>query len=308
MKKLITLLMILMMIFTFAACGGGNVTPQDEGGGEGTEVSQDNDANVEDPNAPVSSVNDAIGRGSYTKHDSDDAQDLLAAMGLTKYMGGEIIYATQFEDDNSGTVYINETTIEDCINYCKSLSGTTPAYEESNSNGKYVNYVSKNDGYEFNIKFFEDLQKKTYKLNGEDTTDEWQVEIDFTPLANEKQDAPSGPAIAEGWEIPEYPYGELVYTKYDDNGNVTSLYFNNTTVNECHDYCLTLEKAGYLEVTNNDIHEDSDGLGNYILYNAMHPSSYITYEISYEYDNMEHTIDTDSGEVAFQVVISNRGK
>ena len=59
---------------------------------------------------------------------------------------------------------------------------------------------------------------------------------------------------------------------------------------------------------NPDIHEDSDGLGKYIMYGPMHPSSYTQYVVSYEYSNMEHTVDTPDGEVAYQVVISNRGK
>lgn len=114
--------------------------------------------------------------------------------------------------------------------------------------------------------------------------------------------------IADGWEIPEYPHGELVHTEYDESGVATAFYFNNTTIDECHEYCLALESAGYMEMTNHDIHEDPDGLGNSILYNAMHPSSYVVYEVDYGYDKMEHTADTPDGEVAYQLVIRNKGK
>ncbi|MDO4540810.1 MAG: hypothetical protein Q4B48_06920 [Syntrophomonadaceae bacterium] len=119
-------------------------------------------------------------------------------------------------------------------------------------------------------------------------------------------DTPSGPVIAEGWEIPEYPHGELVYTEYDDNGAVHSLYFNNTTIEECHEYCVALESAGYYEVMNKNIHDDSSG--RWMLYQGMHPSSYTNYQVSYPSDTTGDTVDTPDGEVAYQLVITNRGK
>ena len=315
MKKIVAILLAVLLVVSLVACGStGNESGQGGSGSEGSSQSGGNsgggsggNAENTDPNAPVSSVKNAAGRGSYIKHKEEDAQELLVSMGLPEYPDGEILYANQFEDDNSGTVYIKDTTLDECVSYCQSLSGVSPAYADSNSNGKYVKYTCKNDKYEFTIKFFEKEQERSYTSNGEPAKDVWQAEIDFTPLSG-GTDAPGGPVIAEGWEIPEYPYGELVYTKYDENGAVVSLYFNNTTLEECHAYCKELEALGYLEVMNPDIHEDSDGLGKYIMYGPMHPSSYTQYVVSYEYSNMEHTVDTPDGEVAYQVVISNRGK
>lgn len=315
MKKIIALLLTLALLFSLAACGGGDdeKTPSnDDKTPSSSQQQQQNtpdpdDDEPSDPNAPVSSVNNAAGRGSYTKHNAEDAQELLVSMGLPEYPGGEILYATEFEEGD-GTVYIKDTTLDECVSYCQSLSGVSPAYADSNSNGKYVNYACEGNGFAFTIKFFAEEQEKSYTSNGNPVTDVWQAEIDFTPSGGGSGDAPSGPVIADGWEIPEYPYGELVYTEYDDSGAVVSLYYDNSTVEECHEYCMTLVNAGYLEVMNPDIHEDSDGLGRWMLYGAMHPSSYINYEISYEYDKMEHTVNTPDGEVAYQLVISNRGK
>ena len=317
MKKIISLLLTLVLILSLTACGGGNneeTSSNDEKKLSSNKQQEETVPETEkqdepsDPNAPVSSVNNAVGRGSYIKHDSEDSQELLVSMGLPEYSDGEIIYTTQFEDDNSGTVYIKGTSCDECINYCQSITGVTPAYTESNSNGKYVNYTCVGNGFEFTIKFFEIEQEKSYTSNGEPKTDIWQAEIDFVPIDISSMESSVDSASTDEWEIPDYPYGELVYTKYDESGAIVSLYYNNTTVEECHEYCLDVENKGFLEVTNHDIHEDSDGLGNYIHYIAMHPSSYINYEISYEYDNMEHTVDTPDGEVNYQLVISNRGK
>ncbi len=298
MKKWLSILMVLMMMFTLTACGGGEVEQQEANNNDVVEQPADE-------NAPVSSIGLAADKGSYVKMDAEDSQELLAAMGLPEYPVGEIIFGSQFEADNSGTIYINNTTLDECVSYCESISNVSPAYEASNSNGEYLKYAFANDNYEFTVKYFAAQQERSYKLNGEPAKDIWQAEIDFTPIAG---DVPEGPVIVEGWEIPEYPYGEVVYTEYDENGAIVSLYFNNTTVDECHAYCIEVENKGFMEVTNNDIHEDSDGLGKYIHYIAMHPSSYINYEISYEYSEMEHTVATTDGEVAYQLVISNRGK
>ena len=317
MKKLFALLLALMMVLSLAACGGGDdeKTPSnDDKTPSSSQQQQQEDKTPEadkqdepsDPNAPVSSVNNGVGR-SYTKHDAGDAQELLVSMSLPEYPGGEILYANEFEEGD-GTVYIKDTTFDECVSYCQSLSGVSPAYADGNSNGKYVNYACEGNGFAFTIKFFAEEQEKSYKLNGNPVTDVWQAEIDFTPTGGGSGDATSGPVIADGWEIPEYPYGELVYTEYDDSGAAVALYFNNTTIEECHEYCLTLESAGYLEVFNNDIHEDDDGLGRWMDYIGMHPSSYINYQVDYPSEKMEHTVNTPDGEVAYQLVISNRGK
>ncbi|MBQ3510111.1 MAG: hypothetical protein IJA90_08875 [Peptococcaceae bacterium] len=300
MKKWLSILLVFMMMFTLTACGGG--------GGEADQQEANNNEAVEQPadeNAPVSSISLAADKGSYWSMDAADAQELLVSMGLPEYPDGEIIYGSQFESDNSGTIYINNTSLDACVSYCESIANVSPAYAESNSNGEYLKYEFANDNYEFVVKYFAAAQERSYKRNGEPVKDTWQAEIDFTPVVN---DEPAGSAIADGWEIPEYPYGEVVYTEYDENGAVVSLYINNTTVEECHEYCIDVENKGFMEVTNNDIHVDSDGLGNYMHYIAMHPSSYINYEISYEYDGMEHTVATPDGEVPYQLVISNRGK
>ena len=86
------------------------------------------------------------------------------------------------------------------------------------------------------------------------------------------------------------------------------VYFNNTTIEECHEYCQTLVNAGYLEVMNPNIHDDDDGLGRYMLYGAMHPSSYRTYQVDYPSEKMEHTVDTPDGEVVYQLAITNTEK
>ena len=315
MKKYLAVAIALLMIFTLAACGGkgDDKAPAntDEKKPSSSQQQAQKPTEVDkpsDPNAPISSVNNAAGRGSYIKHNADDAQQLLVSMGLPKYSDGEIIYATQFKDDNSGTVYIKDTSLNECISYCLSLSGVSPVYADSNSNGKYINYPFKGYGFDFTVKFFEQEQKKNYTLNGQPATDIWQAEIDFTPASGGSSETANGSVIAKGWEIPEYTHGELVYTKYNDGGAVAALYFNNTTIEECHKYCLALEKAGYMEVFNNDIHEDKDGLGRWIDYIGMHPSSYINYQVDYPSEKMEHTVDTPDGKVAYQLVIRNRGK
>ena len=322
MKRLFVLLLTLVMVLTLAACGGDeekapsndDKTPssskQQEEKAPAADKAEDTEAaEPSDPNAPVSSVGNAAGRGSYTKHNAEDAQELLVAMGLPEYPGGEILYANEFEEGD-GTVYIKDTTLDECVSYCGSLSGVSPAYADSNSNGKYVNYACEGSGFAFTIKFFAEEQEKSYTMNGSPATDVWQAEIDFTPTGSGSGsgDATGGPVIAEGWEIPEYPYGELVYTEYDDSGMAVALYFNNTTIEECHEYCITLESAGYMEVFNNEIHEDDDGLGRWMDYIGMHPSSYINYQVDYPSENVESTVDTPDGEVIYQLIIRNRGK
>ena len=111
MKKILALLLTLALIFSLAACGGGDddKTPSnDDKTPSSSQQQQQNtpdpdDDEPSDPNAPVSSVNNAAGRGSYTKHDAEDAQELLVSMGLPEYPGGEILYATEFEEGD-GTV------------------------------------------------------------------------------------------------------------------------------------------------------------------------------------------------------------
>ena len=303
MKKLLAILLAAMMVFALAACGDNNTTDPDK---DNPGTSQGGESNNTDPNAPVSSIGNAAGRGSYTKHNAEDAQKLLVSMGLPEYPGGEILYANEFEEGD-GTVYINNTTLDECVDYCRSLSDVSPAFADSNTNGKYVNYACEGNGFAFTVKFFAEKQEKSYTSNGNPVTDVWQVEIDFTPNGG-SSDVPSGPVIADGWEIPEYPYGELVYTRYNDKGEVVALYFNNTTIEECHEYCQTLVNAGYLEVMNPNIHDDDDGLGRYMLYGAMHPSSYRTYQVDYPSEKMEHTVDTPDGEVVYQLAITNTEK
>ena len=317
MKRLFILLLALVMAFALVACGGKDEdkTPSSDNTppNSGQEQQSGNTPAADepgDPNAPVSSVKSGK-TGSVIKHDAASAQALLVSMGLPEYPGGEILYAEQWKDDNSGTVYIKGTTFDECLSYCQSLSSVSPAYADSNSNGRYINYACESGAFEFVIKFFEEELERSYKKNGEPVTDIWQLEIAFAPQVGGGNDKPSSPVIADGWETPEYPYGELVYTEYDDNGAVKRLYFNNTTIEECHEYSLALADAGYMEQTNNDIHDDStisDKFGRWMLYQAMNPSSYIVYELSYEDDKMEHTVDTPDGEVAYQLIISNLGK
>ena len=88
MKKLLALLLALMMVFALAACGENTEKPSNDNPG----VSQSGESNNTDPNAPVSSIGNAAGRGSYTKHNAEDAQKLLVSMGLPEYPGGEILY------------------------------------------------------------------------------------------------------------------------------------------------------------------------------------------------------------------------
>ena len=315
MKKLFALLLALVLVLSLAACGGGDdeKTPSNDDKTpsssqqqqQNTPAPDEGEDEPSDPNAPVSSIKNLAGR-TATKHNAEDAQELLVSMGLPEYPGGEILYANEFEEGD-GSVYIKDTTLDECVSYCQSLSGVSPAYADSNSNGKYVNYTCEGNGFAFTIKFFAEEQERSYKLNGNPVTDVWQVEIDFIPTGG-SGDAPSGPVIADGWEIPEYPYGELVYTEYDDSGAAVALYFNNTTIEECHEYCLALESAGYMEVFNIDILEDDDGLGRWMDYIGMHPSSYINYQVDYPSDKMESTVDTPDGEVVYQLIIRNRGK
>ena len=179
MKKLLALLLALMMVLSLAACGGGDDTPS--GNEDNPGVSQsDNQGGNNDPNAPISSVKNAVGRGSYTKHNAEDAQELLVSMGLPEYPGGEIIYANEFEEGD-GTVYIKDTTLDECVSYCQSLSGVSPAYADSDSNGEYVNYACEGNGFAFTIKFFAEEQENSYTMNGSPVTDVWQAEIDFAP-------------------------------------------------------------------------------------------------------------------------------
>ncbi len=78
MKKIYSLLMILMMIFTFAACGGdGNeeVTPPDNN--EGTEVSQDEDTSKDEDVAQDedTSKDEDVAQDEDTSKDEDVTQD-----------------------------------------------------------------------------------------------------------------------------------------------------------------------------------------------------------------------------------------
>ena len=279
MKKILAIILAAIVLTSMVAC--------DAGGTNNPGVSNNNET-VE---GPVSTMNDAASKGSYTKLDAEDSQEHLVSMGLPEYSTGEILYGREFSSDKSGAIFINDTTLTECIDYCKSISGASPTYD-------------------VRILYFAKTQEKEYKLNGTPTKDVWQAEIVFTPKSGSQQgtQTPSYNVIAEGWELPEFPYGELVYTECDEEGKVVALYFNNVTIEDCHKYCLSIEALGYLEIFKVDIHEDEDGLGRWIDYIGMHPSTYNNYQVDYPSENMEHTVKTPNGEVAYQVIIRNRGK
>ncbi len=182
MKKLITLLMILMMIFTFAACGG-DVTPQDEGGGEGTEVSQDNEVNDE---------------GNNDTENSGDTGNTIPT-GLDAYVSqypflSGLVYpddveVTEFDDGDYGddkVIYMTLETVDEA---------KVDAYLKKT---KAVDYAD--EGYDFAV---------VVDSNGDETMIIDYSSVDYGRLHIEAYDNGSSEgsvtlsdASIEGYEIP----------------------------------------------------------------------------------------------------------
>lgn len=124
-----------------------------------------------------------------------------------------------------------------------------------------------------------------------------------TSQPEQSDNSGSASMIADGWDLPAYPYGELVYTAKNDDGVAVTLYFNNTTIEECQEYCKSLANAGLMSVTDYEIYGGTGGEGRYIDYRLANSDTNAIYGIYYDYDNTEHTVNTSDGDVVYQLSI-----
>jgi hypothetical protein len=99
MKKLIALALTLVLALSLAACGGS---------GNNNSDNSDNSSEASDAGQiQTSSATDRWPSGVY------------GALGIPEYTAGRVVYA--YPDDESGHVYIHETTREDLLAYVEEL-------------------------------------------------------------------------------------------------------------------------------------------------------------------------------------------
>lgn len=152
MKQIFTALMCMAAVAMFTACGG-NANKKNAG-------------------------NDNSGQFTEKVQTSPKSME---ERGLPKYTRGEILRSEKHED-GSITVYIANTTLEDCHAYCASLAdvgfapfekaGFKSGYEickDNDEEGRYIDYTCQNEktNTQCDIRFYPEKTENAYTLNGE---------------------------------------------------------------------------------------------------------------------------------------------
>jgi len=105
--------------------------------------------------------------------------------GLPDYPKGELVRNEQ-NDDGSGSVYYNNTTLAEFEEYCKSLkdNGIVPGNANFDffESGEYYFCKNESAGYDYTIKFYQEPGSMTRVTNGVEEKIYWTVSIGYGQL------------------------------------------------------------------------------------------------------------------------------